>query len=219
MKKGVLVVAMFAATLASARAQGGLAIGGKIGTLGPGVELTGYLLPELNIRVGGTYLPFTVNGSSHDVDYDVDVRFASLLGTLDWHPFENNFRISAGAAVNNNKLKLKGKINENTTIGDHEYTPDQIGTLSGEATFDHVVPYIGVGFGNAVADDVSLTFSFDLGVMIQGKPEISLRSNGAASAIPQFQQDLKEEERDAQDVADHFKVYPVLAFGISYYFW
>lgn len=218
-KKLTIALLLAVAASVSARAQGGLSIGGHVGTLGPGVELTGYLLPQLNVRVSGNYLAFSYDGDTDDVDYKADLRFASVLGTLDWFPFENNFRISAGLAANNNKIKLKGDVNEPTEIGDHEYTPSQIGTLKGEATFDDYAPYLGVGFGNSVADDAGLSFVFDLGVVFQGTPDVTLDSNGSAAGSPQFKADLKKEEDNAQDEADHFKIYPVLSFGIAYYFW
>lgn len=219
MKRILMMLVTAGLMLAEARAQGGLAIGGKLGTLGPGLEMTGYLLPQLNVRVNGNYLPFSVHGSSDDVDYDVDIRFASVIGMFDWFPFENNFRVTAGVAFNNNKLDLKGDLGDSTTLGDHSYSASEIGTLKGRATFDDVAPYLGIGYGNAVADDVDLTFSFDLGVIFQGTPDIQLSANGTKSGDPTFQADLKKEEQDAQDVADKFKVYPVISFGIAYYFW
>ncbi len=99
------------------------------------------------------------------------------------------------------------------------YTPEQIGTLSGDATFDEFAPYVGIGFGNAVADDVDLSFSFDLGLIFQGTPDVKLRSDGTAAGNPVFVADLQDEEDDLQDDADKFKIYPVLSFGISYCFW
>ena len=200
-------------------AAGGLAIGAKMGTLGPGIEVVGYLMSNLNLRVGGNYLPLSTDGSTDEVDYDIELSFANALATLDWHPFCNNFRISAGFALNNNELDMTGDVTENTTIGDKEYTAAEIGRLKGSATFDEYAPYLGIGFGNAVADDVDLTFSFDLGILFQGSADIKLQSNGTASGDPEFQANLRKEEQDAQDVADDFKIYPVISFGICYYFW
>lgn len=215
-----LLLALLVACAPSAFAAGGLALGGKVGTLGPSLELTGYLRENLNLRVGGQYLPFSYDGEESDVEYEVEARFASVLATLDWFPFENNFRISAGLLFNNNELDMEGRsTDDDTEIGDTEYTAAEIGTLKGQATFDEYAPYIGIGFGNPVWDDVDLTFSFDFGVVFQGSPDIKLRADGTASGDPEFQANLREEEQDAQDVADDFKIYPVISFGICYYFW
>jgi hypothetical protein len=217
MKK--IILAALAASAASCFAQGGLSIGAKVGTLGPGLEMSGYLTETLNIRVGGQYLRFGFDTEVDNIDYEVEMRFASLLTTLDWHPNGSNFRISAGFALNDNRLDVDGRAQESEEVGGHVYTPEQIGTLSGDATFDEFAPYVGIGFGNAVADDVDLSFSFDLGLVFQGTPDVKLRSDGTAAGNPVFAADLQDEEDDLQDDADKFKVYPVLSFGISYCFW
>jgi hypothetical protein len=217
MKK--LLLALLCLAAPASFAAGGLAIGAKMGTLGPGIEICGYLMSNLNLRVGGNYLPLSVDGEADEVDYDVELNFANALATLDWHPFNNNFRISAGFALNNNELEMIGDLNEDTEIGDREYSPSEIGRLKGSATFDEYAPYLGIGFGNAVADDVDLTFSFDFGLLFQGGADIELTANGTASGDPVFQANLRKEEKDAQDVADDFKIYPVISFGICYYFW
>lgn len=214
-----LLIALSLLAAPAVFAQGGLSIGAKVGTLGPGIEMAGYLLTNLNLRVSGQYLPLSVNGSSDEVDYNADIEFANLLAMLDWFPFDNNFRISAGLALNNNKLDMKGDLNDTTKIGDHRYTASQIGTLKGDATFDSYAPYLGIGFGNSITEEGDLTFSFDLGVMFQGSADVNLHANGSASGDPTFQSDLAKEERDAQDVADEFTIYPVISFGIAYYFW
>jgi hypothetical protein len=219
MKKIIVTACAVLLMAGSARADG-MAAAFKLGTLGPGVDLTGYLLPQLNVRANVNYASFGFTGDSGDVDYDMDMDFLTVFGLLDWHPYENNFRISAGVGLNNNKFDLKGKnLDSSTTIGDHEYSAAQIGNLNGSVTFDDFAPYFGIGFGNPVADDVDWTFSFDLGIMIQGVGDVDLTADGTASDDAQFQNDLQQEEDDAQDIADDFEIYPVVSFGIAYYFW
>jgi hypothetical protein len=221
MKKLVLAVAAagWLAAAGTGRAQGGLAAGIKLGTLGPGVDLTGYLTDWMNVRVAGNYISVSWDGEVSDVDYDSDLDMASVLATLDVYPFENNFRISAGVGFNNNQWNLNGRPTEAEEIGDNTYPAETIGELNGEATFDEIVPYVGVGFGNAVKDDTTLSFQFDLGILFQGTPDVTLGASGPAAGNPAFQSDLKKEEEDIQDEADVFKIYPVLSFGIAYYFW
>ncbi|HEY8240179.1 MAG TPA: hypothetical protein VIH35_01970 [Kiritimatiellia bacterium] len=216
---GLLTVAALSFCALEARAQGGLALGAKIGTLGPGLEMTAYITEHVNIRGGFNWIEFSWDSEVDDIEYDMDVQFESIAALVDIHPYANNFRITGGILWNNNEADLDGTIDEPTEIGGTTYTPAQIGTLTGTATFDDVAPYIGIGFGNAVMDDVDLTFSFDLGVMFQGAADVTLESDGALASDPQFQADLAEEEEDAQDVADDLTIYPVLAFGMAYYFW
>ncbi len=197
-----------------------IALALKLGTLGPGAELTLGLIPDaLNLRLGGNYLPLKFSGKIQDVDYSVDVTWASVPLALDWHPFGNNFRITAAVMYNRNRARLDANLSEEQKIGDHEYTPEEIGTLSGKVDFRNIAPYIGIGFGNAVGGpDMSWNFVFDVGVMFQGVPEISLTADGAVSKIPAFQRDLAQEEKNVQDEADKFQFYPVISAGISYQF-
>ena len=196
-----------------------IALGLKVGTLGPGVELTiGVIEEALNVRVGGNYMHLRFSGKIKDVDYGVELNMASVPIMLDYHPFFNNFRITAGALYNRNRASLDGNLNNVQKIGDHDYTPEEIGTLTGSVDYRKFAPYLGIGFGNAVGPDTAWNFIFDLGIMFQGVPGISLTADGTMSGDPTFQADLAKEEENVQDEADKFQFYPVLAIGISYQF-
>lgn len=197
-----------------------IALALKAGTLGFGAELTlGVIEDALNIRVGGNYLPLKFSGKIKDVDYEVEVNWGSVPMMLDWHPFYNNFRITGGVMYNRNRAHLDARLNDSQKIGDHEYTPEEIGTLTGSVDFRLFAPYVGLGFGNAVGGpDTSWNFVFDVGVMFQGVPGISLSADGTKSGDPVFQADLAQEEDDVQNEADKFQFYPVVAAGVSYQF-
>jgi len=197
-----------------------LALGLKAGTLGFGTELTLGLFEEaLNLRLGGNYLPLKFSGKIEDVDYEFEINWSSVPILLDWHPFNNNFRISGGMIYNRNRANLDARLNESQKIGDQEYSPEEIGTLSGTADFKNFAPYIGLGFGNAVGGpDTGWNFIFDIGVMFQGTPSISLSADGTKSADPVFMRNLAEEKADVQEEADKFRFYPVISAGVSYQF-
>jgi hypothetical protein len=196
-----------------------IGLAAKIGTLGPGLEATIGIVEWLNLRAGGNYFRVRHGGSVRDVEYDFDVKLASVPLLADWHPFENEFRISGGVVYNRNMADLDGTPNKTTKIGDNDYTPEEIGELSGSVRFNNWAPYIGLGYGNAVLDaDKTWGFVFDIGIMWQGSPSVALSSNGAKAGDPTFQQDLAKEESDIQGDADVFRIYPVLSFGVSYQF-
>ena len=195
----------------------GLAV--KVGTTGPGLEATIGILEWLNLRAGGYYFRVRHGGTVQDVEYDFDVKLASVPLLVDLHPFENEFRITGGAVYNRNMADLDGTPNTDTKIGDHTYTPEEIGELSGSIRFNLFAPYIGLGYGNAVLDaDKTWGFVFDIGIMWQGTPSINLSSDGTKAGDPTFQSDLDRQKNDIQDKADYFRIYPVLSFGISYQF-
>ena len=219
MKRILISILALAAAASSARAEG-VAAGLKIGTLGPGVEAVAYLAPKLNLRGAFNYINFSFDGSVEGIDYEADFDLSSFEALMDFHPFENGFRITAGAVFNENKADLTGTTDDDTIeIGDTDFPTAAVGELVGSAEYDNIAPYIGIGYGNAVADNVDFTFSFDLGVMFQSEPEVSLSATGPIRNDPTFQAELAKEEGDAQDFADKLKIYPVLSFGICYYFW
>ncbi|MFH0879143.1 MAG: hypothetical protein V2A34_05485 [Lentisphaerota bacterium] len=198
----------------------GIALGAKIGTLGLGGDLTIGLFEVFNIRGGVNYANFSFNGTVRDIKYNYGVDYLSFPILADIHPFRNNFRISAGVLLNqDNKVKLDAAPNKNVTIGDDEYTPAQIGILNGTIKFTrNAAPYVGIGFGNAVKEDTSWSFIFDLGVVFQTY-DVELTSRGGTmSDNPAFLLNLAKEEADVQDDFDKFEIYPVLSFGVGYHF-
>lgn len=197
----------------------GVALGAKIGTLGVGGEMTVGVNQNMNLRGGGSWAAFSVNRKIEDVDYDLDLNLTAFPLLVDVHPFGNNFRISGGVIFQNRaKAELKATPNKDVTIGDHKYSPDVIGTLSGSIeSARRIAPYIGLGFGNAVEPYTAWSFSFDLGVALQTY-NVDLTADGPGMSHPAFAEDIRKEEEKIQDDADSLKIYPVLAFGVAYHF-
>ena len=210
---GVCLSGVFSNTRAD-----GVAIGGTIGTLGPGLEATAFLSERMNFRAAGNYLPFHYKTTQSEIDYDADLTLATARAMLDVHPFKNHFRITGGLVYNRNELDLDATPAEPKIVGNTIYFPEQIGTISGQVKFRPLAPYLGIGYGDAVEGTRKLCFIFDLGLMFQGTPKVSLSANGTLAEDPTFQDNLATEEDEVQDVADAFTFYPVLAFGMSYQF-
>jgi hypothetical protein len=195
------------------------ALAGRVGTLGPGLDLTVGMASWINARVGGNFLRVKHGGSIKDVDYNMDIKLASLPMLLDIHPFRNEFRITGGVLYNRNEGDLDAKTDRKVKIGDREYELDQLSTLNGDVRFKRWAPYIGLGFGNPVLDaDKRWGFVFDLGIMIQGRPDVTLTARGPVLGEIDFPANLIVEEDKVQKEANKLRVYPVLSFGISYQF-
>jgi hypothetical protein len=194
---------------------GGFAISGKAGTLGLGGELTANIAPNFNARFGANALGLDINAKASGVEYDFDIDFLSFSAMLDWHIFSNSFRVSAGVLVNKNEASMTATPSLPVNIGGVIYTPDKVGTLSGELTYDsEIAPYLGIGWGNPFESKSRFGLMFDLGVIYIGSPNISLSaSNPAVSAA-----DLRAEESDIEDELHGFKFYPVLSLGLYYRF-
>jgi hypothetical protein len=93
-----------------------------------------------------------------------------------------------------------------------------VGSLGGEIKFKDLAPYLGVGFGNAVAAGKKIGISLDLGVAFVGSPNLELNATGPIAGDPAFRADLAEEEADVEESLSDFKLYPILSLAITYKF-
>ena len=204
---------------APARPDGGaaMAVGARLGTLGLGAEFAVGLGDYVNLRTVGHLGGFSVWGDFSDVEYDVEVDFRNIGLILDLHSAQGGFRWSAGVFYNGNEYDGTATPTANTTIGGISFTPQQIGTITGNIDTDELAYYAGIGFGNPVSRDGRWTVMLDLGVYILASdPEIDLSADGTASSHPIFQSQLEIEEEDVEDELPRW--WPVISFGISYRF-
>ncbi len=220
MKKELVasIVAGFCLSSMSAAGAGGFSVAAKAGTLGFGVELTTNLLPDVNGRVGINTFNIDRDATENGIDYNIELEMQTVTGFVDWHPFATGFRTTLGLVVNGNELNMKAQSATSYEIGGTVYTPAQVGTLTGAVGFDSIAPYLGIGWGNAVSAGKSWSFLFDIGVFFQGEADISLNTDGLLATNAAFQADLEQEKQQLEQDLDDFKLYPVLAFGVSYKF-
>ena len=189
----------------------------KAGTTGAGIDITKSILPNLNLRAGYNRFDYNADFTEGGVDYNGDLTLENVPILLDWHLFSGGFRLSAGAYYNNNNLDLESRANTSVTIGNTVFTPAQLGTLNGDVDFGNpVVPYLGIGWGNAVGKGNRWGISLDIGVFYQGEPDVTLTQSGGLVAVSAA--DLALEEKQLEDELDDFKFYPVATLGLHYRF-
>lgn len=205
--KAALVVAL-AAAAASAQATG---LGLRAGTTGVGADFGWDVAPTLGGRVGLSGMSFNTHVDTDDVRYDAKAKLLNLNLFLDWSP-AGPFRISAGFIANNNKLDLSGQPNSGAVT-----TIPQGASLSGTVKPDRsFAPYLGIGYGNVWTKGVN--FYFDLGVMFQGSPQVSLSLNCGSANPAQCaaaQSEVEAERQRVQDKVDKYKYFPVANIGIT----
>ena len=210
MKTRMAYTAVLAAALAAAAGSvqaGG--VGVRAGTTGVGVDLGGDVLPTLGWRVGLSGMNFNTDVDTSDVRYDAKAKILTGSLLLDWSPL-GPFRISGGFMPHRNKIDLTGQPSGG---GSFPAGSSLTGEVKPERSF---APYLGVGYGNVWTRGVN--FYFDLGVMFQGSPQVSLNLDcGTASAAQcaTAQTRLEEERQRVQDKVDKYKYYPVANIGIT----
>ena len=197
-------------------------LGLRAGTLGGGIELAHAFTDTLGFRIGASGLNYSTTETYESVDYDAKLKLATGQLLFDWFPFSNNFRLSAGAMYNGNKLTMDGKPSPGGTytLNGNTYSSSDIGALSGKVDFRKTAPYIGLGYGRPIGKGLSLTA--DLGVLFQGAPESTLTATcGAATpalTCSQIQSDVAAEQATLDDDMHKYQFYPVLSIGFAYVF-
>lgn len=214
--------------LAAAPGRAEVAIAGKAGTLGAGVELTAGLSRQINVRLGANAYTYSDRREVSDIEYDGEAKLRTGTALLDWHPGGGGFRLTGGAVYNDTTFEADSlpPASGIYNIGGVPVPVSLVGTLDATAEFDPVVPYAGLGWGNAVASNKRVGFFIDLGVVFQGKADVKLSPNipanspinttpGAREALDIL---LRLEERDLEEEAADYDLYPVVAIGLSYKF-
>ena len=216
MRFGKSMVFTALAAAASAAQAGG--VGARIGTTGLGLDLGWEVAPTLGGRIGYSAGSYNTDVHTDNVNYDAKLKLSNANLFLDWSPL-GPFRITAGVIPNSNKIDLSGQPNNGSfTINGHPYTAAELGSLSGTVKPGKSwAPYLGVGYGNVWTKGVN--FYFDLGVMFQGSPKVSLTATCGPAATPgqcaQAQNDVEAERQRVEDKLKKFEYYPVANIGLT----
>jgi hypothetical protein len=214
--------------LAASPGRAQVAIAGKAGSLGLGLELTVGVSPQVNARLGANGFNYTDNHREvSGIEYDATARLRTATALLDWHPGGYGFRLTGGLVYNDTRIEGTSlpPASGLYDIGGVPVPVALVGTLNGKIDFDPTVPYVGLGWGNAVAPGRKVGFYVDAGVMFQGRGRVTLTPNIPAgsplnnpTARAALDILLRREESDIEkDVAD-YTVYPVVSLGLSYRF-
>ena len=195
--------------------SGGFDVGVKAGTLGLGAEINYPFSSNMSVSVGINTFSQSETDNIDGNEYDVDVDLQTFSVLFNYHPFNGTFRITAGAMLNNNELSLTAKPNaaNQYEINGVPYDAGVVGKLEATVDFNRIAPYVGIGLGHGTSS--GLSFTLDVGVLLQGEPDVDLESD---YADPTFQANLAQEEASAEDDISDFDVYPVIALGLSYRF-
>lgn len=223
MNKKIASACLLACLSITSAARAEIGITGSLGTTGLGAHVHIPIQPQLNARLGINALRYNFDGSTSDLDYDFKLKLRTFDALLDYFPQGTGFRITGGIVFNGNEIDALGlpTAGGTYTFNGRTYSTATAGTLNGKVDFRNVAPYLGIGWGNALAKEKGWRFSTDLGVMFQGSPRTSLTSTGCTAPAPvcaQLAADVAAENAELNDELDDFKTYPVLRLGASYVF-
>lgn len=192
-------------------------IGGGLGTLGGQITFSNTMSNEFALRLQLNTFKYSYEFRESGVTYEGDLKLASAGVLGDWHPWQNDFRFTFGAYYNGNQLDADAKAeNGMIRINGVSYDVSTIGGLEADLEPEDFSPYLGLGFGGSIGSSRFL-YSFDLGVLYQGKPKIDLETtktvNNATLAA-----NLEVQRKKLEDELNGFRWYPVVGLAVHYLF-
>jgi hypothetical protein len=195
-----------------------VAIGARTGSLGLGAELTASVASKLNVRVGLNQYTYSRQDDDDSFDFDspvavsidTDAKLSSVTAMLDYLPFNNFLRLSAGLMLNSTKATTLITPTESYTMGDKTFTPERIGTLTGTTDWEQkMAPYVGIGFGNAAKATGRFGVQLDVGAFHTGAPRFELAGTNMLAPTADQGPSINDGMKD-------FAWYPQVSLGISY---
>lgn len=223
MNKFVTVAALFTAFAVQGTACAEVGVTASVSTIGLGLHASIPLKAAWNGRFGVNALSHSTVENTDDVDYDFDLKLATVDALVDYFPMDGGFRVTGGVVYNGNKFQASGRPRGNGTytFNGNTYPAASVGSLDADVTFNKLAPYFGIGWGNAIAANKGWGFSADVGAIFQGTPKSSLSNSGcrASTAVcAQIATDVRAENQSLQAEMDDFKLLPVVRVGVSYKF-
>jgi hypothetical protein len=211
-----LLALLVAATGVAQADDSNFGIGVKVGTLGIGLEGRWDALPFLDLRLGANSYELDADDSYSGIDYVGTLDLETYYLTANFNFPLSPFRITAGVFSNGNELNMTSAVAGDFTIGGDSYTGAEVGTLTTNTSFETAAPYLGIGLDFELFDKAGL--NFDLGVLWQDEPLVTLAASGTLASDPFFQASLAAEQQELTDDLSDFKAYPVISLAFIYNF-
>ena len=189
----------------------GIRVGFDVSTLGVGGTITKNISKRFDIRLNGSYLGYLYDISKLSTELNGDARMkVGAVGTcVDFYVFRFLY-LSGGVSYNFTSVNLQAQMKESISVGDILLEPQDIGslqvTISPGSKFD---PYFGGGI--TFRRQKKFNFGLELGLFLQGPPDVKLQANGMLepTASP-------EQEQIMEKNISPLIYYPYVSFRFSY---
>ena len=243
-RTALLALAAAVASPALAEETNGWRVGAHGGTAGVGASAAWDFHDKLAVRAIANRFNYDRKETVSGKRYKGKLELATFGLLLDWHPFDNGFRVSGGAILNRNELNAR-TTGDDLKLGDSPIEYE--GAINADVDFRNFAPYLGIGYDGGRGKK-GFSFFAEAGAMFQGKARLTGKGNvsadiggtprrcdftisrkgeaalpGAACdalvvARPTLRRDIKREHEKLNDKLKNFKVYPVVALGVIYRF-
>ena len=205
----IFLTLLIVSNFQSALADVGLEVKG--GTMGVGGGLVLGLASHANLRLGAQKYEISADFTEDGLEYKAEFKPDNQYLLLDLMPFENgNLRLTVGTIKNDNEIVASATVQSSTNIGGSAISLGRVDSVIG---FNSSASYLGIGWGNAVRPSKRIGFTVDLGIMNQGSPIARLTVDDPSNTVTQA--DIDQEAADLEEELKDFKMYPVLALGLT----
>ena len=210
-RAGVLTAVVVVVAAGPVAAQGA-GIGGRVGTLGLGVEVALDLTQRWVVRGGFGVAPLEPSATFDGIQVEVTLPRMYNVG-VDYY-LNGAFRIGGGVLFKRDDLRLSGSYTTAQDIGGVPTTPAELGTLTGVLDTEPRAPYALIGFGRHTALGAGLFI--DVGVAFMGRADVQLGAEGGTMSdqAEPLRSRLDQEAVDFEaDMGRHFEFWPIVSFG------
>ena len=212
-----------------------IAVGGKVSTLGIGVEGALGVTDRSNVRAGFNFFNYSRTLTKHGIHYDGDLDLRSLQITYDYYLLRGVHVSPSLLVYNGNHADATATVpaGQSFSLGGTTYFSGQTNPVSGtgKVTVRNLAPAILFGFGNPVPrSGRHLAVNVDVGVVFQGTPTSKLNLTGSACVVnpttgclnaatdPTVQQSIQKEQARIDSDVEPLKYVPVVSVGMSWKF-
>ena len=224
----------------STRPFSAIGIAVKVGVEGVGFDVATPLSARTNLRSGASFFSNAPSFSIDSINTNGNIKLRKASTLVDFFPFNNSFRLSAGATFyNGNHLSATALIpgGQTFTLNDTDYVSSAADPVHG--AFDvrfgnRIAPAFTLGFGNLVPRRAGKHFSvpFEVGFEYISQPTLTLSLAGTACDPTQppavgcqsiatdatTQANLAAEQKTLNDDIAPLRFFPILTIGFGYKF-
>lgn len=229
LRTSLLCAALFGSVgVAQANESADYSVYTKLGVPGVAVGAAYGLTEQFSLRADfSTIGSINRDFSRRSIDYTAKLKSNISTFSLDYFPFSNGWRLSAGLAAVQAKLTAEGKSKQTgtITIGGTTYGYGPEDRVNAQVKFPDTMAYLGLGYGhNVKGQQKGFGFIADLGAYF-GRTETTLTVNDSlyqkmvtVAGQDVADQNIARERNSLANKADKLKVLPVVFVGLSYYF-
>ena len=167
-RTALLALAAAVASPALAEEANGWRVGAHGGTAGVGASAAWDFHDKLAVRAIANRFNYDRKETVSGKRYKGKLELANFGLLLDWHPFDNGFRVSGGAILNRNEINARANADD-FKIGNTDYGQ---GNLDANVDFRNFAPYLGVGYDGGRGKK-GFSFFAEAGAMFQGKARLT----------------------------------------------